>query len=266
MSISNCGHDERGKYSGGNAGDQTGTEYQVRSWYNRPWLCVLRHPDEKVRETLAKIAKNAANNDCIGYDQSQRTTYYEALKAANWKPKNIKKKCEADCSSSTAANVIATGHQLGDRRLQGVNPNCTTSNLRDALKAAGFKVLTDYKYLTSDAYLLPGDVLLNDGRHVAINLTRGTKAGQKASEKSNPKLASVPPSLKRGSSGEQVKNLQKCLNYLGFKGKDGNKLTADGEFGANTEYALRAFQKQRGLTVDGIYGSDSGKKMKNLLK
>lgn len=266
MSISNCGHDERGKYSGGNAGDQTGTEYQVRSWYNRPWLCVLRHPDEKVGQTLAKIAKNAANNECIGYDQSQRTTYYERLKEANWKPKNIKKKCEADCSSSTAANVIAAGHQLGDRKLQGVNPNCTTSNLRDALKAAGFKVLTDYKYLTSDAYLLPGDVLLNDGHHVAINLTRGTKAGKKASDKSAPKLASVPPNLKRGSSGEQARNLQKCLNYLGFKGKDGNKLTADGEFGSNTEYALRAFQGKYGLAVDGVYGNVSKIKMERLLR
>lgn len=43
--ISNCGHDERGKYSGGKAGDQTGTEWQVINWYNRPWKCVLRHPD-----------------------------------------------------------------------------------------------------------------------------------------------------------------------------------------------------------------------------
>lgn len=265
MSISNCGHDERGKYSGGNAGDQTGTEYQVRSWYNRPWLCVLRHPDEKVGQTLAKIAKNAADNECIGYDQSQRTTYYERLREANWKPKNIKKKCEADCSSSTAANVIAAGHQLGDRELQGVNPNCTTSNLRAALKVAGFKVLTDYKYLTSDAYLLPGDVLLNDGHHVAINLTKGTKAGKKAFGKSAPKSANVPPNLKRGSSGEQVRNLQKCLIYLGFKGKDGSKLTADGEFGINTEHALRMFQKKYDLAVDGVYGSKSRAKMKELL-
>ena len=44
--ISNCGHDERGKYSGGKAGDQTGTEWQVINWYNRPWKCVLRHPKD----------------------------------------------------------------------------------------------------------------------------------------------------------------------------------------------------------------------------
>lgn len=86
-------------------------------------------------------------------------------------------------------------------------------------------------------------------------------------EKSKPpKPAKVPPNLKRGSSGEQVRNLQKCLIYLGFKGKDGNKLTADGEFGINTEHALRMFQKKYDLAVDGVYGGDSGKMMKKLLK
>lgn len=33
--ISNCGHDENGRYSGGKAGDQTGTEWQVINWYSR---------------------------------------------------------------------------------------------------------------------------------------------------------------------------------------------------------------------------------------
>lgn len=176
MSISNCGHDENGRYSGGKAGDQTGTEYQVRSWYNRPWKCVLRHPNADVGETLAKIAKAAAKNEKIGYDQSQRTTYHAQLKATGWKPEKVKIKCEADCSSSTAANVIAAGHQMGIKKLQEINPNCTTSNLRAALKAVGFEVLTKSKYLMSDSYLMPGDILLNDGHHVAINLTLGSKA------------------------------------------------------------------------------------------
>ena len=33
--ISNCGHDENGRYSGGKAGDQTGTEWQVINWYSK---------------------------------------------------------------------------------------------------------------------------------------------------------------------------------------------------------------------------------------
>lgn len=269
MSIANCGSDEKGKYSGGSAGDQTGTEYRIRDWYSRPWLCVLRYPDAKVGQKLATKSKNAANNDNIGYDQGQRLTFYNALKAAGWKPKNIKTKCEADCSASTAALVIAVGHALNLTKLQKVNPSCTTSNLRAALKAAGFEVLTDSKYLTSDAYLLPGDILLNDGHHVAINLSTGSKAtGMTSSEakKKIPTLASAPPNLQFGTIGKDVRYLQEDLNYLGIKGKDGKALTVDSAFGKNTEFALRAFQKKYGLVVDGIYGYKSKAKMKSLLK
>ena len=269
MSIANCGSDERGKYSGGSAGDQTGKEYCVRPWYNRPWLCVLRHPDAKVGQKLATKAKNAANNDNIGYDQGQRLTFYNALKAVNWKPKDIKTKCEADCSSSTAALVIAVGHALNLTKLQKVNPSCTTSDLRAALRAAGFEVLTDSKYLTSDDYLLPGDILLKDGSHVAINLTTGSKAtvttSSSASKKEIPTLASATPNLKKGSTGTQVGYLQKDLDYIGCKGKDGKILTVDKNFGTNTDCAVRAFQKKYGLIVDGIYGNKSRVKMKTLL-
>lgn len=34
--ISNSGSDENGAYRGGQAGDQTGKEWRMRSWYNRP--------------------------------------------------------------------------------------------------------------------------------------------------------------------------------------------------------------------------------------
>ena len=36
-------------------------------------------------------------------------------------------------------------------------------------------MLTASKYLTSDAYLLEGDIILNDSHHVATNLTDGSK-------------------------------------------------------------------------------------------
>ena len=70
--ISNCGHDENNRYSGGKAGDQTGTEWRVINWYNRPWKCVLRHPDAKVRKMIASMAKAAAVNNMVGYCQSHR--------------------------------------------------------------------------------------------------------------------------------------------------------------------------------------------------
>ena len=175
--ISNCGHDENGKYSGGAAGDQTGTEWEIRTWYNRPWNCVLRHPDRNVGNMLADLARKAAQNNLVGYDRNQRGTYWQHLKASNYDPAQITIKCEADCSSGVAANVKAAGYRLGIKALQIVSADCYTGNLRAALKAAGFDVLTASKYLTSDAYLLPGDILLYEGHHTATNLDTGSKAG-----------------------------------------------------------------------------------------
>jgi len=38
--------DEKGGISGGKVGDQTGYEINIRSYYNYPWNCVLRYPEE----------------------------------------------------------------------------------------------------------------------------------------------------------------------------------------------------------------------------
>lgn len=177
MTISNCGHDERGQYRGGKAGDQTGGEYTIRAWYNRPWDVVLRPATAKIGARLAKIAKQAAENNAIGYDQGQRKTYFEQLKKAGWHPERIRTKCEADCSSSTAANIIATGFQLDIDELK-ISPDLWTGNMKAALKKAGFEALTSKRYRTSPKNLLPGDVLLNEAAHVAINLTAGENSGR----------------------------------------------------------------------------------------
>ena len=171
--ISNCGHDERGKYTGGQAGDQTGQEWAVIPWYNRPWNVVLRHNDWKVREKIAELAKKAAENNHIGYDQGDRYTFWEDLKAVGYDPSKITRYCETDCSAGVAAIVKAVGYLLNVENLKNVSIYCYTGNLKAALKKAGFEVLNDQKYLTSDKYLLPGDVLLYEGHHTAINLDIG---------------------------------------------------------------------------------------------
>lgn len=77
-------------------------------------------------------------------------------------------------------------------------------------------------------------------------------------------IPSVPtawPYTKMGSQGIRVEDLQKCLNFLGYKGKDGRILTVDGIAGTNTIYALRSFQRAKGLYVDGIYGPQTKEKM-----
>lgn len=55
--------------------------------------------------------------------------------------------------------------------------------------------------------------------------------------------------LKKGTEGEDVSNLQKLL-----KASKQNPGTIDGEFGSNTEKAVKAFQKSAGLETDGVAG------------
>lgn len=62
--------------------------------------------------------------------------------------------------------------------------------------------------------------------------------------------------LKKGSKGEQVKTLQRLLLALGY---DLKKYGADGDFGGATDSAVRAFQKAKKLTVDGIVGQNTWK-------
>lgn len=57
---------------------------------------------------------------------------------------------------------------------------------------------------------------------------------------------------KRGSRGEEVKKIQQKLKELGLY-----TIAVDGIYGAKTEEAVRAFQKQKGLAVDGIAGPNT---------
>lgn len=195
VKISNCGHDERGRYAGGKAGDQTGTEYQIMNWYSRPWLCVLRFNDTKIATMIADMATKAAQNNLIGYDQgtagnsNDRYSFWRHLKASNYDPAQITVACESDCSASTAAIVKGAGYRLNNARLKAVSIYLTTRNMRAAMKIAGAKVLTDRKYLTSGDYLKAGDILLNDNHHVAIAVTTGAKA----STLSTPTILSKTP-------------------------------------------------------------------------
>lgn len=64
------------------------------------------------------------------------------------------------------------------------------------------------------------------------------------------------PTLKRGSKGVYVKELQTLLTGRGYSvGSCG----IDGDFGKATEAALREFQKDAHITVDGICGPETWK-------
>lgn len=60
--------------------------------------------------------------------------------------------------------------------------------------------------------------------------------------------------LKRGMTSPEVGVVQRRLQALGYVGADGKQLVADNVFGANTEHAVRAFQRDQRILVDGKVG------------
>nr|DAV30621.1 MAG TPA: hypothetical protein [Caudoviricetes sp.] len=255
VKISNCGHDENGRYAGGKAGDQTGTEYQIMNWYSRPWLCVLRFNDAKIAAMIADMATKAARNNLIGYDQgtagnnNDRYSFWQHLKASNYDPAQITVACESDCSASTAAIVKGAGYRLNNAKLKAVSIYLTTRNMRTAMKAAGAKVLTDSKYLTSGDYLKAGDILLNDNHHVAIAVTTGAKVSTPSTTLTGTFQTRLPI-LRKGSSGTAVAMLQAMLG-----------VEVDGQFGNDTYNSLKVFQKNVGVKANGTCGIDTWKRV-----
>lgn len=70
-------------------------------------------------------------------------------------------------------------------------------------------------------------------------------------------------SLRRGSRGNEVKLIQYYLNFLSFFNNRLPSIDADGIFGPATENAVKAFQSEYGLTVDGIVGRDTWNRLQD---
>jgi peptidoglycan hydrolase-like protein with peptidoglycan-binding domain len=73
---------------------------------------------------------------------------------------------------------------------------------------------------------------------------------------SKPASGGSGPTLKEGARGEPVRALQNRLNQLGY-----NVGAADGAFGPKTEAAVKAFQRAKGLTADGVVGPKTWDKL-----
>ena len=67
------------------------------------------------------------------------------------------------------------------------------------------------------------------------------------------------PTIRKGSTGNPVRRAQKRLTLGGY-----DTGGVDGIFGASTETAVKKFQKDLGLTQDGIVGPETWDKIDSL--
>ena len=94
------------------------------------------------------------------------------------------------------------------------------------------------------------DILFSD--RALVKGTTPTPAP--ATEAPVPTPAESWPKLRRGDSGEAVAQLQEALIKLGYLAG-----TADGNYGSKTMEAVKAFQRNNGLTADGVAGEETQK-------
>lgn len=242
--IGSARSDERGKITGGKAGDQNkGREVSTQNYYvhSKGWR-VFRAKDADKRKKIAEAMKAACANDNIGYDQYERNTLYYRAQPYGFDPSKVVSACETDCSALVRVCCAFAGIKVKD---------FNTSTEANVLLASGaFTELKGEKYTKKSDFLAAGDVLVTKTKgHTVIVLTDGNGAENEpvsVSYKLGDRI------LRNGSEGEDVKDMQEYLNQLGY-----NCGKVDGDFGDNTEMGLIKFQKEHNLEADGEYGSKS---------
>lgn len=174
--IGHASINENRTTKGGIAGDQTGKEVCVRSWYSSSWNVLLRCKDRNKAELMAKACESACANPYIGYDQNERNTLFTQAKLNNYDLSKIKVPCECDCSS-----LMAVCAECAGIRVYKSSNAPTTATMKDVFSSTGmFNVLTDAKYFSSANYLQRGDILIKQG-HTVMILGNGTASSSVSS-------------------------------------------------------------------------------------
>ena len=152
----------------GTAGDQTGHEVEISDWYSGGWVAVYRPNSEIIANVIAFSAEEIADNNCIGYSQTDRTSLHRYAALHNYNFGGITEPCNTDCSAMVAVCVNSAGVP--------VSKDMTTRNEDTVLMGTGeFTRLTSTKYLQDSQYLKRGDILKKKG-HTAIVVSSGEHA------------------------------------------------------------------------------------------
>ena len=232
--IGSARSDERGKLTGGKAGDQTEKEVSTQAFYmHSKWWKGFRAKDKATADKLAEAMKIACDNNNIGYDQNERTGVVK-----NGVESSVK--TEADCGTTVRACLKYAGIEVD---------NFTTATAEKVIMATG---LFDKVAINSESDCMKGDILCTKTKgHIVIVV--------EAPDSGNPYPCPVITLLK-GSQGKYVKWLQWNLKNLGY-----NVGLIDGDYGNKTASCVKQFQKDHGLVADSIAGPKTISKLRSLV-
>lgn len=263
--IAHASIDERGKASGGSAGDQTGKEVCIRTWYNKPWSHVLRIKDSNIRKQFANNMIDIAKNNKIGYDQNQRNSLLTQTVKVNFDFTNISTACECDCSSAITVAILGAIYKIKGKseyekakQTLYAGSNCrTTSTLRSALtQLSMIDVFKSSTYIAGTSKAVYGDIYLKEGSHVVCFIDDGNKVSISAQNNASANSSSKKSIVALGQ--------QHSINFTGVE------IAVDGIRGTNTKKnGIRCVQHamnldyKSGLKEDGDFGTKSNTALGN---
>lgn len=281
VKIGSARIDEKGKTTGGAAGDQTGNEVGTQDWYlhSKGWY-VLRPNNYTIADKIASAMERACANNKIGYDQNQRNTLYNAAAKVGWDPGRVTTKVETDCSALVRVCLAYAGIKVGD---------FNTATEKNTLLSTGyFTNMADYVTKSQDS-LRRGDILITRSKgHTGVVLSNGKLAQtsqEAAGAKKDTSTSTSSAKTKKGYSGafpklpprgyyrrgdgtltlrkykDQIVLVQKLINWI-----TGAGLSTDGKYGPKTVKAVTAAQKILGTTQDGQFGKNTLAKAKAFKK
>lgn len=242
IQIGHASIDENGRASGGNAGDQTGKEVCIRSYYmhSKGWY-LLRPKSAAHASAIAEAMTRACNNNNIGYDQGNRLGVIKYGTRTS-----IKTEC--DCSSLVRQCVIeATGKDPG---------NFTTANEKTKLLATG--LFENAIAVTSATVLCTGDILVTKTKGHTVIVVSGNS-------RTTPTEVYKMKTLKKGSTGNDVTIFESIMKKMGYYTG-----SIDTTFGSGCVNACNAFQTKypecgTNGKPDGQFGPKCWKKALSLL-
>ena len=154
----------------------------------------------------------------------------------------------------------STGSRLGDRALRAGASGKDVRQLQKALRQAGFPVKADGQYgsatvravkrFQAAAQLTASGVV---GRKTATALRQAARTAKASGGVDAASVAAKPRAslgsrvpVRKGMRGHDIRVLQDLLGNAGLD------VTIDGEFGASTLAAVKAFEQRASRTVDGV--------------
>ena len=218
---------------------------------------LVAHSGQKIAYTARDLswAKGTKKAKYTYPKGKAKASFTKAINAVYPNRKKWSKQCQAGASCDVGAGTIIRYSGIDKKMPRGLSEQIPHLKKSSLWKNTGLKQVSK-----------PGDVGIYN-QHIWIGLGDGNIAEAnhtwkyfehivkdrhtKSSSKKNWAVyrATKASAIQKGDRGTEVKKLQTFLNWAGF-----NCGAVDGEFGENTEKAVKAFQAKVGLS-GGVFGN-----------